>query len=525
MFDFTKRVYSVLLVSAALFTCMDSVQAKLDPYFLNQLWSQSSPGIEGTPEQTEIFGSSVAAGDFNGDGFEDLAIGTTRDTISGLERAGSVSVIYGGSTGLNATSSQLWYQGVPLGIAGTPESDDDFGWAVSSGDFDDDGFDDLAIGIPGDFSNRAGSVLVLHGSSLGLTSFLHQSWTQGVGPVGEIGGTPEEDDRFGAALTTGHFNGDAYADLAIGVPAENDNTGALHVLYGSSSGLSDDSDVYFARLALPFNLGDRFATELAAADFNGDGLDDLAVGIPGANLEVITDAGQVQIIYGDAKLGIVPPSIGTAAEYWTQNSSGIDDEAEANDEFGHDLTTGDFNGDDYQDLAIGVYAEDIDTVTNAGGVNVIYGSKIGLRPQLSQFYQQNFLTSAAEEGDIFGWSLAAGDFNNDGRDDLAVGARSEDFGPALPGAGLVDIIYGAPFQLSFINNRVLSQGEPGMIDKLEPIDLFGHALASGDFDGNGFDDLAVGVLFETIDVGSQGAVHVIYSASADDDAVFADRFD
>jgi len=74
-----------------------------------------------------------------------------------------------------------------------------------------------------------------------------------------------------------------------------------------------------------------------------------------------------------------------------------------------------------------------------------------------------------------------------------------------------------------VNNRILGQGEPGMLDKLESNDLFGRALASGDFDNNGASDLAAGVPFETIDIAAQGAVHVIYSVN--NDKIFTSRFE
>jgi hypothetical protein len=86
----------------------------------------------------------------------------------------------------------------------------------------------------------------------------------------------------------------------------------------------------------------------------------------------------------------------------------------------------DFNGDGRQDLAVGVRAED----SSAGAVNVLYGSASGITATADQFFRQGVggLADTAEGGDLFGSSLAAGDLNGDGRDDLAVGVPGEDVG-------------------------------------------------------------------------------------------------
>src|SRR5439155_441080 len=117
--------------------------------------------------------SGVAKGDFNGDGFADLAIGEPGATVNGLAGAGDVIVVYGSSGGLTTNTPgipgyQLWYEGLTPGSA---QVNNLFGSALASGDFNNDSYSDLAIGIPGKNVNFQGShyqdwgrVVVLYGS-------------------------------------------------------------------------------------------------------------------------------------------------------------------------------------------------------------------------------------------------------------------------------------------------------------------------------------------------------------------------
>src|SRR5438876_371878 len=105
----------------------------------------------------------------------------------------------------------------------------------------------------------------------------------------------------------------------------------------------------------------------------------------------------------------------------------------------------DFNGDGYSDMATGAGREDIGSIANAGGVNVIYGSATGLRPAGNQFWSQDSTNIAgkAEKGDSLGaFSIASGDMNGDGISDVALGVHAEDIGSVVD-AGGVNVIYGS----------------------------------------------------------------------------------
>jgi len=136
-------------------------------------------------------------------------------------------------------------------------------------------------------------------------------------------------------------------------------------------------------------------TITSLGDFNGDGYSDLAVGVPGED-----GSGAVHIIYGSAS-GL-HQWLGQVDKIFTQNSPGINDSSEAGDLFGDSISTADFNGDGYSDLAVGVPGED-----GSGAAHIIYGSASGLHQWLGQvdkIFTQNSpgIDDSSEAGDLFG---------------------------------------------------------------------------------------------------------------------------
>src|SRR5207244_3597033 len=85
--------------------------------------------------------------DFNGDGYGDLGVGVPGEGVGTAAAAGAVNVLYGTASGLTADFSELWHQSRPS-VADSVEADDHFGAAIATGDFDGDGYDDLAVGVP-----------------------------------------------------------------------------------------------------------------------------------------------------------------------------------------------------------------------------------------------------------------------------------------------------------------------------------------------------------------------------------------
>ncbi|MFI0419816.1 FG-GAP repeat protein [Spongiactinospora sp. 9N601] len=192
------------------------------------LFTQKTRWVGQRALPTDQFGAAVATGDFDGDGKAEAVVGAPGDTVR-KDGQGSVTVV-----DPRRRRATLLTQSSP-GIVGAAEKWDGFGAALAAADFDADGRDDLAIGVPGEGltgNQRAmdygdGTVHTVYGSPSGLRTARSESWSQNT-----LTGKPRYYDRFGAALAAADLNGDGDAELAIGVPGEN----AVQVLAGTRSG-------------------------------------------------------------------------------------------------------------------------------------------------------------------------------------------------------------------------------------------------------------------------------------------------
>ena len=256
----------------------------------DQFWHQGSKGVRGALEKSDRFGEALASGDFNSDGYADLAIGIPRENV-GKPNAGTVQVLYGSSTGLTAARDQVWHQG-SAGVPGKNEKNDRFGASLAAGDFNGDGHADLAIGAPWEGLGAAahsGNVVVLPGSDAGLTVAGVQSWSQA---SSGIAGEPRSDGFFGTHLASGDVSGDGIDDLTVAArgksPAGNDDP-QLHLLLGSDGGLTATGSQAFGLSSLGTPSGVDVES-LWLGDVNDDSHADLAVG----------SANHVDLLHGHA---------------------------------------------------------------------------------------------------------------------------------------------------------------------------------------------------------------------------------
>ncbi len=479
--------------------------------------------------------SGVAKGDFNNDGYADLAIGVPGETIAGQYAAGAVIILYGSANGL-ISNANLFYEGRVPGT--TAAAYDRFGNAVASGDFNGDGYSDLAIGVPGQSNDggfEAGAVVILYGSPTGLVVTDSQVFTPAyLIPLPCCFNTYEY-SHMGASLAWGDFDGDQRGDLAIGVPgygydAQLSNTGGVWVLYGSSpGGLDTARNQWLTSDQWPYSGGQspsQFGAVLAAGDFNGDHRSDLAIGIPNTDINgflgatISSQLGSVAVIYGSAS------GLNTSnTQLWTSDAPGINSTQNNGDRFGAALAAGDFDGDGKLDLAIGAPGKAVGSVAGAGIVFILHGDQTSLVATPQQ-WNQNVIGRGAQSGAGFGTSLAAGDFNGDGRADLAVGIPNEDVvvsGTTYANAGEVDVIFGSSTGLSTSGHVAqilhdLSGFRTGV--------RFGFALTAWNFGRNEIitlptggrivltaADLAVGIPNEPVNGhGNAGAVDVFYGS-------------
>lgn len=312
----------------------------------------------------------------------------------------------------------------------------------------------------------------------------------------------EPGDRFGAALAAGDFNGDGTNEFLAGAPGEDLGTvvDAGDVSWHSTVESSADTRAFRQGTTLigAREAGDRLGAALAVGDFDGDGYDDAAIGVPGEDVGTVIDAGAVNISYGG------PDGLGRDRAAFSQSGSvrGI---LEEGDGFGTTLAVGDFDGDGFDDLAVGSPGEDITSFVDGGTMNLLYGSSEGLRKDRNVAFSQERLRGTSEADDRFGSALAVGDLNGDGYDDLAIGVPGEDIGDVVD-AGAVNVIFGSDLGLVLDGNEILTQLGP-LAGSSEAEDALGSAVAIGPLNWDRFDDLAIGVPGEDIgDVVDAGVV-------------------
>ena len=462
------------------------------------------------------FGRTLARGDFNDDGAEDLAIGVPYFDSGSVNNVGRVLILYSSGTELTANGT------VDLRFGGSQNAYDNFGESLAVGDFNNDGIDDLAAGASGAETGgvSGGAVTVFWGTDAGLFRTTSDTYSQG---TPNWDGAVESGDDFGAALAAGDFDDDGYDDLAIGVPYEDvgstTSAGAANVAYGTSNGLGSASilDQNDVTSTSPEEY-DYFGYSLAAGNFDGliilgSSGDDLVVGAPYEDWGSTTDAGVIHHFPG-ASGGL--SSTGSSTVLQTNLSAANEDY----DRFGWTFAVGNFDGNNYPDLAIGVPYEDDESgstdLNNSGYIHVLYGDgSSGLNTSGSDLWKQSDLTGTlSEDGDYFGYALSATPPKYYVESDLAIGSPYEDW-TSTTNAGVVHVMYGTNNGLSATGAQMWRQASGGVSGATEEYDYFGRSLAmSDDFDDSGDPGLIVGVPYE--DTGSRtndGAAHVLYGSS------------
>ncbi len=335
----------------------------------------------GTNSGSNIYrvGRCVAsAGDVNGDGYSDVAVGINTGVFA-VSSFGGVEIYYGSSSGISSTPS--WTKSSNV-------SGDEFGTSVASaGDVNGDGYSDIIVGA-WKLNSLDGAAYAFHGSENGLSA--NADWSTG-GSTGSW---------FGYSVSSaGDVNGDGYADVVVGAPSTfyfGSPNGAAFVYHGSSSGLSNSANWQYTESSYRPRFGNSVA---CAGDVNGDGYSDVLIGLN--------------------KYYLFPREVGAAACYYG-SSTGLNPffpewfvEAPVQS-FSHEFggcvsSAGDVNGDGYSDVIVSAPYP-------FGNVYCYYGSSSGL--------PLSFSANLSNPSTLrFGYSAAsAGDVNGDGYSDILAGA-------------------------------------------------------------------------------------------------------
>jgi hypothetical protein len=330
----------------------------------------------------EHFGESIAcAGDLNGDGYADLAVGAPELTT----QTGVVHLYFGGPSGLRAVPDQT--------VTSPRPPDGRFGGVVAAaGDVDGDGYGDLLVAAVGS-ATTPGRVFLYRGGPSGVVTPAASQLAGG--------------GRFGTAIAGAmDLDADGFADLAVGAYRTSTDAGEVYVFHGSATGFASTATL---TLPSPTGAGSEFGFALASAgDLDGDGYTDLAVGAPNA---ASSDAP-----VGDAGLIRAPGRV----LVWRGSAAGLGATATLNlipgtgsgSRFGASLAATDLTGDGYSDLAVGAFGTNV----REGRVYVYAGSDTpSTVPVIS-------ISGPAADSD-FGRAIAAvGDADRSGLDDLVVGA-------------------------------------------------------------------------------------------------------
>ena len=461
---------------------------------------------------TNGFGQFVGtAGDVNGDGYDEVIVGSPNAPGGGTlcsgspSNTGEVDVFYGSATGL---STNRW---VMLGCRYVPSGGFMGMAAATAGDVNADGYDDIVMGAPGATllgggTTPYGSAWVVYGSASGLPL------TPGFSNLGTLSGATRLDSptafaTFGtAAITAGDVNGDGYADVAVGSPYDDtfaSDGGFIRIYAGGPGGASTTQMWWESSSLANTRLGERI---VPAGDVNGDRRGDLFVGSNGtlivapstgsglvfskfiAGTHGFGTAGDVNgdglsdVLVADAFYSNGQTNEGRIAVY-----KGVGETAhirtwsyiqgvESNPNLGWSVASaGDVNGDGLDDVLVGSPTKDNGTSDN-GSVMLFLGAPGALSPSPA-------MVAFGNAGDQLGVCVAqAGDLNGDGYCDVVAGAHQ----PGIGASGKVLVWYGGPIPPSGGPPNVVLNGTSG-VDS-----YFGSAISGGDFNGDGIGDLAVG---------------------------------
>ena len=513
-------------------------------------------------DEDDYSGISVSsAGDVNGDGYDDLIIGTkyARDRHGNFFSGGETYVVYGGASapGINGALDLSDLDGTNGFILNGVDARTSHGISVSSaGDVNGDGYDDLIIGASyanpnGDFG--AGETYVVYGgaSAPGTDGVLDLSMLNGSNGF-ILNGIDAVDFSGYSVSSAGDVNGDGYDDLIIGAPSADPNGNSLagesYVIYGGATGTESLTPVTAQGTAAADNFtgnagADSF-TAIATNDVVRGGAGDDRISVTALDFAAI-DGGTGQdtlVLAGaDLSLDLREPGNGGVDSVEVIDLSGaggnrlvLDAQAvfDLTEERAGGIATLDVlgDGDDTVVLTRGNFIFD-STETEAGATWTVYRAdnaevRVATGVEVKNLVAaidlslldggNGFTLNGIDAGDTSGIAVSsAGDVNGDGYDDLIIGANGAD--PNGADSGETYVVYGgaaAPGTDGALDLSMLDGGNGFTLTGVGAEDRSGRSVsAAGDVNGDGYGDLIIGAFRTDPNGESSGATYVVYGGA------------
>jgi hypothetical protein len=496
-------------------------------------------------------GHAIATGDINGDGYEDLIVGAPyADVVPSLVYTNCTSQSY--NEYVDCVSGGVYlYLGRPqisntLDLLNQPAnvtfyarpstwSGEELGRSVAAGDLNGDGLDDIIMGASHYGNSPIGAAFVWVGRpSITTNSAISLDIKAEHGSGFNLKAVSAwKSDYGGWDVATGDVNGDGIGDLILGsyrasvkpvtspyppdfqvyhnsAPITRTQNGIVYVELGRSgltttSGTYDDYMICLPELTIyGENSYDYLGRSLASGDLDNDGFDDIIIGAPGNPGQVATHTGNIYVFYGSNTIArtncdvhsdppIAENQIVKELAYITTTADITLTGITPGDRSGFDVSTGDLNGDNYDDIVVGApYANG-----NQGQVYVVYGGpRPGMLATTIPLSQADLTISGAAPNTWLGSSVFAGDVNADGTDDLLMGAIGIDPNNAdysgtsnTTDKGTAYVLFGG----SLSGTLDLSSYSPNLtILGASADDWLGRGLGVGDLNADGFNELLIG---------------------------------
>lgn len=468
--------------------------------------TEGSGGFTGDLDEDYLFGFSIASiGDLDGDGNDDIAVGSPGDDTIDNE-SGAVYVLFMNPDGTVDTFQKIT-QGEG-GFTGVLDEQDAFGSAINLlGDLNNDGENDIAIGLPGDDTAdvNAGSIYNLLLDTDGTVKTT-QKITEGIG-VNEISLNPHDEGGTGVSAI-GDLNGDSFDDFVFGIPKNDgseDDIGGLYVVFANS-----DKEIISRNkitegvgdFTAPLDAGDKFGTSVSFfQDLDGDGIEDMIVGAPGDS-DVGDDTGAAYVLFmgDDGKVD--------GYQKITEGVGGFFEDLSDKDEFGYDVATiGDLDGDGIEDVVVGAPKDEADD-KHEGAIYILFMNDDGTVKNSQKITEGEGGFTGILGHDHFGHSVGLiGDLDDDGVADIAVGAIKDS--AVEKDAGAVYILFMNIDGTVDHHKKITGNDLDGYI--LDEKDEFGSFVSPvSDLDGDGIEDLLVGIAKDDTAGKDTGAIMTLF---------------